>query len=161
MSINVIFLNSIFDGILIFFIPLRQFLFSKEKSLQSHLLYPALNLGFRKVTLDTHNVFLTWSYHVYYYPLLQKGVICTDNGLKDSDEELDNNQIEELDQPVDTADLPFQIDWNADLPLTVAVPKISLHSLILDFSAVSFLDISSMRGLKTVISSFLTETTNQ
>ncbi|XP_039705476.1 chloride anion exchanger isoform X2 [Pteropus medius] len=84
-----------------------------------------------------------------------KGVICTDNGLKDSDEELDNNQIEELDQPVDTADLPFQIDWNADLPLTVAVPKISLHSLILDFSAVSFLDISSMRGLKTILKEFI------
>lgn len=108
-----------------------------------------------------YNVFLTWSYHAYYYLLSQKGVICTNNGLKDFDEELDNNQIEELDQPVDTADLPFQIDWNADLPLGVVVPKISLHSLILDFSAVSFLDVSSMRGLKTVISSFLIETTNQ
>ncbi|XP_015982474.1 chloride anion exchanger [Rousettus aegyptiacus] len=84
-----------------------------------------------------------------------KGVICTNNGLKDFDEELDNNQIEELDQPVDTADLPFQIDWNADLPLGVVVPKISLHSLILDFSAVSFLDVSSMRGLKTILKEFI------
>ncbi|KAM8766036.1 chloride anion exchanger isoform 2-T2 [Rhynchonycteris naso] len=84
-----------------------------------------------------------------------KGFICTIDGLKDFDEELDNNQIEELDQPINTADLPFQIDWNADLPLNITVPKIELHSLILDFSAVSFLDVSSMRGLKTILQEFI------
>ncbi|XP_062051534.1 chloride anion exchanger [Lepus europaeus] len=85
-----------------------------------------------------------------------KGFICTADGVKDSDdEELDNNQIEELDQPIDTTDLPFQIDWNADLPLNITVPKISLHSLILDFSAVSFLDVSSMRGLKSLLKDFV------
>ncbi|XP_066128283.1 chloride anion exchanger isoform X1 [Saccopteryx bilineata] len=84
-----------------------------------------------------------------------KGFICTIAGLKDFDEELDNNQIEELDQPINTADLPFQIDWNADLPLNITVPKIELHSLILDFSAVSFLDVSSMRGLKTILQEFI------
>uniref|UniRef100_A0A8D2JSP1 Solute carrier family 26 member 3 n=1 Tax=Sciurus vulgaris TaxID=55149 RepID=A0A8D2JSP1_SCIVU len=84
-----------------------------------------------------------------------KGFICTADGLKDSDEELDNNRIEELDQPINTTDLPFQIDWNANLPLNIMVPKISLHSLILDFSAVSFLDVSSMRGLKTILQEFI------
>ncbi|KAM5190331.1 chloride anion exchanger [Callospermophilus lateralis] len=84
-----------------------------------------------------------------------KGFICTADGFKDSDEELDNNQMEELDQPINTTDLPFQIDWNADLPLNIMVPKISLHSLILDFSAVSFLDVSSMRGLKTILQDFI------
>ncbi|NP_001233591.1 chloride anion exchanger isoform X1 [Cavia porcellus] len=83
-----------------------------------------------------------------------KGYICTTDSFKDSDEELDNNQIEELDQPINTTDLPFQIDWNADLPFNIVVPKISLHSLILDFSAVSFLDVSSMRGLKTLLQEF-------
>ncbi|KAM5236153.1 chloride anion exchanger-like [Ctenodactylus gundi] len=87
--------------------------------------------------------------------LTPKGFICTDDGFKDLDEELDNNQIEELDQPINTADLPFQIDWNADLPLNIAVPKVSLHSLILDFSAVTFLDVSSMRGLKTILQEFV------
>lgn len=84
-----------------------------------------------------------------------KGFICTNDGFKDSDEELDNNQIEELDQPINTTDLPFQIDWNTDLPLSIEVPKINLHSLILDFSAVSFLDVSSMRGLKTILQEFI------
>lgn len=162
MSINVVFLNGIFEVLLKLHSP-GTVLFSKERSLQSHLLNPTLSLCFRKslVTFDTHNVFLSWNYHAYYCPLLQKGFICTIDGLKDSDEELDNNQIEELDQPINTTDLPFQIDWNANLPLNIVVPKIELHSLILDFSAVSFLDVSSMRGLKTVISFFLTETTNQ
>nr|XP_058930024.1 chloride anion exchanger [Kogia breviceps] len=84
-----------------------------------------------------------------------KGYICTVDGFKDSDEELDNDNIEELDQPINTTDLPFQIDWNTDLPLNIVVPKINLHSLILDFSAVSFLDISSMRGLKTILQEFI------
>ncbi|XP_054420570.1 chloride anion exchanger [Pteronotus mesoamericanus] len=84
-----------------------------------------------------------------------KGFICTVDGLKDSDEELDNNQIEELNQPINTTDLPFQIDWNANLPLNIVVPRIELHSLILDFSAVSFLDVSSMRGLKTILQEFI------
>ncbi|XP_069318046.1 chloride anion exchanger [Eulemur rufifrons] len=84
-----------------------------------------------------------------------KGVICTIDTIKDSDEELDNNHIEELDQPINTADLPFQIDWNGDLPVNINVPRISLHSLILDFSAVSFLDVSSMRGLKKILQEFI------
>uniref|UniRef100_A0A5G2QDT9 Solute carrier family 26 member 3 n=1 Tax=Sus scrofa TaxID=9823 RepID=A0A5G2QDT9_PIG len=84
-----------------------------------------------------------------------KGFICTVDCVKDSDEELDNDKIEELDQPINTTDLPFQIDWNADLPVNIVVPKISLHSLILDFSAVSFLDVSSMRGLKTILQEFI------
>lgn len=94
--------------------------------------------------------------HIYCL-LLQKGFIYTSDGFKDSNDEMDNNEIEELDQPINTTDLPFQIDWNTDFPLNISVPKISLHSLILDFSAVSFLDISSMRGLKTVITFFLNE----
>lgn len=70
--------------------------------------------------------------------------------MSDSDEELDNNRIEELDQPADTKDLPIQIDWNSDLPINITVPRIDIHSLILDFSAVSFLDVSAMRVLKEV-----------
>lgn len=95
-------------------------------------------------------LYFSWSDLLCFLFLLQKGFVCTIDSFKDSDEELDNNQIEELDQPINTTDLPFQIDWNTDLPLNIEVPKINMHSLILDFSAVSFLDISSMRGLKTV-----------
>lgn len=55
-----------------------------------------------------------------------------------------------MDLPTDLKDLPFQVDWNAKLPANISVPKVDVHSLILDFSAVSFLDISALKGLKMV-----------
>uniref|UniRef100_A0A8C8SLI6 Solute carrier family 26 member 3 n=1 Tax=Pelusios castaneus TaxID=367368 RepID=A0A8C8SLI6_9SAUR len=84
-----------------------------------------------------------------------KCFICTVNGLNDSEEELDNNSIEELDQPTNMADLPFQIDWNTDLPPNITVPRIDIHSLILDFSAVSFFDVSALRVLKEILKEFV------
>lgn len=58
--------------------------------------------------------------------------------------------MEELDLPTDFKDLPVRVDWNADLPANIVVPRVDVHSLILDFAAVSFLDISALKGLKTV-----------
>lgn len=64
----------------------------------------------------------------------------------------DNSKVnlDEVDLPTDLKDLPFHINWNADLPSEIRVPKVDLHSMILDFSAVSFVDISGMKGLKMV-----------
>lgn len=62
----------------------------------------------------------------------------------------DEGNMEELDMPIDFKDLPVRVDWNADLPANISVPKLDIHSLILDFAAVSFLDISALKGLKTV-----------
>ncbi|XP_029471569.1 chloride anion exchanger isoform X1 [Rhinatrema bivittatum] len=84
-----------------------------------------------------------------------KGMICTYYDYKDSEEELDNNEIEELDKPTDTADLPIQIDWNSDLPNNIQVPKIDIHSIILDFGAVSFLDMSAMKSFKAILKEFI------
>lgn len=79
---------------------------------------------------------------------LQKGFQNTSRGpIKESEDESDN---EELDQPTDFNDLPARIDWNAMLPANITVPRVDLHSLVLDFAAVSFLDISGLSGLKTV-----------
>ncbi|XP_015746211.1 chloride anion exchanger [Python bivittatus] len=74
-----------------------------------------------------------------------KGFLCTITSVTDSDEELDNNRVEELNQPINTKDLPIRIDWNSSLPPNISVPRIDIHSIILDFSAVSFLDVSAMR----------------
>ncbi|KAK1906838.1 Chloride anion exchanger [Dissostichus eleginoides] len=68
--------------------------------------------------------------------------------LKESEDE---SNMEELDLPTDFKDLPARIDWNADLPANISVPRVDLHSLILDFAAVSFLDISALKGLKTAL----------
>lgn len=58
--------------------------------------------------------------------------------------------MEELDQPTDFKDFPARIDWNAELPANIAVPRVEIHSLVLDFAAVSFLDISGLKGLRAV-----------
>ncbi|XP_034019651.1 chloride anion exchanger-like [Thalassophryne amazonica] len=88
---------------------------------------------------------------------LKKGDLqWTSNGFLNTScgpfkESEDEKNIEELDQPTDFKDLPVRIDWNAKLPANISVPRVDLHSLILDFSAVSFLDISGLKGLKTVL----------
>ncbi|XP_068787239.1 chloride anion exchanger [Struthio camelus] len=84
-----------------------------------------------------------------------KGLICMANHTQESDEELDNNRIEELDQPTDLTDLPVRIDWNADLPPNISVPRVDIHSVVLDFSAVSFLDVSAMRILQKTLKEFV------
>ncbi|XP_033889498.1 chloride anion exchanger-like [Acipenser ruthenus] len=78
--------------------------------------------------------------------ITSKGFFCVGPGAGDVSE--DEGNIEELDQPINFEDLPVQINWNAELPATIQVPKIDLHSIILDFGAVSFVDISALKGLK-------------
>uniref|UniRef100_A0A8C2A701 Solute carrier family 26 member 3 n=1 Tax=Cyprinus carpio TaxID=7962 RepID=A0A8C2A701_CYPCA len=62
----------------------------------------------------------------------------------------DNNSMEGLDQPIDFSGIPIQVNWNTELPANISVPPVNIHSLVLDFSAVSFLDISALKGLKTL-----------
>ncbi|XP_055016010.1 chloride anion exchanger-like [Boleophthalmus pectinirostris] len=59
------------------------------------------------------------------------------------------DSVEELDLPTDLKDLPIQVDWRGELPVNVNVPPVDLHSLVLDFATVSFLDVSALKGLKT------------
>uniref|UniRef100_A0A8C3BBL3 Solute carrier family 26 member 3 n=1 Tax=Cairina moschata TaxID=8855 RepID=A0A8C3BBL3_CAIMO len=84
-----------------------------------------------------------------------KGLICMANQMHESDEELDNNRIEELDQPTSMTDLPIQINWSSDLPPGITVPQVNIHSIVLDFSAVSFLDFSAMRVLQKTLKEFI------
>ncbi|KAM3833265.1 chloride anion exchanger [Vipera latastei] len=84
-----------------------------------------------------------------------KGFLCTVTNATDSDEELDNNRVEELNQPINMKDFPVQINWNASLPPNISVPRIDIHSVILDFSAVSFLDVSAMRIIGETLREFI------
>lgn len=78
-----------------------------------------------------------------------KGFLNTSCGpIKDSEDE---SNMEGLDQPTDFKDLPVRINWNAELPANISVPRVDVHSLVLDFAAVSFLDISALKGLKTLL----------
>uniref|UniRef100_A0A8C4ZHE0 Solute carrier family 26 member 3 n=1 Tax=Gadus morhua TaxID=8049 RepID=A0A8C4ZHE0_GADMO len=59
------------------------------------------------------------------------------------------------DMHADEPEQPMQIDWKGNLPSNVSVPRVDLHSLILDFSAVTFLDIAGITGLKMVVKEFI------
>uniref|UniRef100_A0A8C8GL90 STAS domain-containing protein n=1 Tax=Oncorhynchus tshawytscha TaxID=74940 RepID=A0A8C8GL90_ONCTS len=78
--------------------------------------------------------------------LLKKGELS--GPIEESEDE---SNMEELDQPSDFKDLPVQVNWNSELPANIQVPRVDVHSLILDFSAVSFLDISALKGLKAAL----------
>ncbi|KAL0962856.1 hypothetical protein UPYG_G00346390 [Umbra pygmaea] len=85
--------------------------------------------------------------------MTSKGLLLTSSGPID-DSENDSN-MEDLDKPIDFKDLPLEVNWNLELPGNIQVPRVEIHSLILDFSAVSFLDISALKGLKAAIKEFI------
>uniref|UniRef100_A0A4W5KF72 Solute carrier family 26 member 3 n=1 Tax=Hucho hucho TaxID=62062 RepID=A0A4W5KF72_9TELE len=78
--------------------------------------------------------------------MTSKGLLLTSSGPIEESE--DESNMEDLDQPTDFKELPVQVNWNSELPANIQVPRVDVHSLILDFSAVSFLDISALKGLK-------------
>ncbi|XP_067111103.1 chloride anion exchanger-like [Osmerus mordax] len=87
-------------------------------------------------------------------------LLITDRGLEPTAywttaESEDDSNMEDLDLPTDFKDLPIQVNWNSELPANICVPRVDIHSLVLDFSAVSFLDISALKGLKAILKDFL------
>uniref|UniRef100_A0A8C1WLD5 Solute carrier family 26 member 3, tandem duplicate 2 n=1 Tax=Cyprinus carpio TaxID=7962 RepID=A0A8C1WLD5_CYPCA len=84
--------------------------------------------------------------------LLKKGelILTSATCSMPIEESEDESNMEDLDKPTDYSDLPIQVNWSADLPANIRVPPVNIHSLILDFSAVSFLDISALKGLKAI-----------
>lgn len=57
-----------------------------------------------------------------------------------------HKESEDLDGLSDVSVIPSQLK----IPGNISVPRVDLHSLILDFSTVSFVDISGVKGLKMV-----------
>ncbi|XP_041113574.1 pendrin-like [Polyodon spathula] len=76
-----------------------------------------------------------------------------DNKAFESDPEQEPEEAEDVEVP--TKEMEIQVDWNSDLPLKVIVPKVTIHSLIIDFGAVSFLDVVSVKGLKLIVKEFM------
>ncbi|XP_072509151.1 pendrin [Notamacropus eugenii] len=75
---------------------------------------------------------------------------CATNQGFEPDE--DAEDPEDLNIP--TKEIEIQVDWNSELPVKVSVPKVPIHSLILDFGAVSFLDIVAVRSLRVIVKEF-------
>ncbi|MCJ8743349.1 hypothetical protein PDJAM_G00093070 [Pangasius djambal] len=74
--------------------------------------------------------------------------------------ERDTEQVEGEPQEVEDGartdvDVEAQVDWTSALPVNVTVPKVNIHSLVMDFTAVSFLDVMAAKSLKLVIKEFI------
>ncbi|KAM8974576.1 pendrin [Pelodytes ibericus] len=76
-----------------------------------------------------------------------------DNEAFDSDEDPEDPEGAENPE-VQNKVVEIQVDWNSELPVKVAVPKVSIHSLILDFGQVSFVDVVAVRSLKVMYKEF-------
>ncbi|XP_056093272.1 solute carrier family 26 member 3 [Rhinichthys klamathensis goyatoka] len=92
--------------------------------------------------------------------MLRNGELeVSDRGLKVRQPSIttseDDSNMESLDQPTDFSGLPVQVNWNTELPANISVPPVNMHSLVLDFSAVSFLDISALKSLKMMLKEFI------
>uniref|UniRef100_A0A672G177 Solute carrier family 26 member 3, tandem duplicate 2 n=1 Tax=Salarias fasciatus TaxID=181472 RepID=A0A672G177_SALFA len=137
------------DGVLIFRIPSPIFFanadFFRNKLIEALGFSPLRVLRKRNKALRTIRKLhrrgeLQWT---------SKGLLSTTyTPIQDSKDERD---IEALDLPTDFQDLPGRIDWDGQLPANIVVPRVDIHSLILDFAAVSFMDISALKGLKTLL----------
>lgn len=53
------------------------------------------------------------------------------------------------------SEVKVQVDWRSELPVSVSVPRVHIHSLVVDFSSVSFLDVVAAKSLKLVVKEFI------
>uniref|UniRef100_A0A8C7DBS4 Solute carrier family 26 member 4 n=1 Tax=Oncorhynchus kisutch TaxID=8019 RepID=A0A8C7DBS4_ONCKI len=74
--------------------------------------------------------------------------LIIDNIRLEQDSGRESGQVEDGDWPV--PEVEVRVDWALELPVRVSVPKVQIHSLVLDFSAVSFLDVVAVKSLRLV-----------
>ncbi|XP_068128786.1 pendrin [Hyperolius riggenbachi] len=98
------------------------------------------------------------------HKLIKKGQLsATKNGVL-SEPGIHNEAFEPDDEPeepeaeqneeVQVREVEIKVDWNSDLPIKVNIPKVSNHSLILDFGQVTFVDVVAVRSLKVIYKEF-------
>ncbi|XP_053918715.1 pendrin isoform X2 [Cuculus canorus] len=83
-----------------------------------------------------------------------KNGIISEPGINNEAFETDEEPEDNEDLQVPTKEVEIQVDWNSELPVKVNIPRVPIHSLILDFGAVTFLDIVAVRSIKTIIKEF-------
>ncbi|KAM3913314.1 pendrin-like [Leptodactylus fuscus] len=95
--------------------------------------------------------------------LIKKGELkTTKNGII-SPAGIDNLGYESVDEPEDpeapdndvqTREVEIQVDWSSELPVKVSVPQVSIHSIVFDFSQITFLDVVAVKVLKLICKEF-------
>ncbi|XDV25096.1 hypothetical protein PO909_029071 [Leuciscus waleckii] len=98
------------------------------------------------------------------HKLIKKGKLqATENGLVPvaslgvENKAFENQQGPELEKGASQPDseVKVQVDWRSELPVGVSVPRVHIHSLVVDFSAISFLDVVAAKSLKLVVKEFI------
>lgn len=89
-------------------------------------------------------------------PLEEQGVINEGFENERDPEQVEGEPQQEVkDGARSDVDVEVQVDWRAELPFDITVPKVNIHSLVMDFCAVSFLDVMSVKSLRLIIKEFL------
>uniref|UniRef100_A0ABI7X7K0 STAS domain-containing protein n=1 Tax=Felis catus TaxID=9685 RepID=A0ABI7X7K0_FELCA len=83
-----------------------------------------------------------------------KNGIIRDAGSSNDAFEPDEDVEDPEDLDIPTKEIEIQVDWNSELPVKVNVPKVPIHSLVLDCGAVSFLDVVGVRSLRMIVKEF-------
>nr|XP_033814977.1 pendrin [Geotrypetes seraphini]XP_033814978.1 pendrin [Geotrypetes seraphini] len=83
-----------------------------------------------------------------------KNGIISDSGAINEGFEPDEDPEEPEDLGVQSKEVEIQVDWNSELPIKVSIPKVSIHSVIFDFGAVTFLDVVAVRSIKVIVKEF-------
>ncbi|NP_001089015.1 solute carrier family 26 member 4 gene 1 L homeolog [Xenopus laevis] len=81
-----------------------------------------------------------------------KNGIITNTFTEDSESDEESQQFENPQNKKEETE--FQGDWNSDLPVLNSVPKVFIHSIILDFGHVNFLDVVAVTSLKLILKDF-------
>lgn len=81
----------------------------------------------------------------------QLGVINEGYENEQDPQQVEGKPQQEVENEARTdVDIEVQVDWTAALPVDVTVPKVDIHSLVMDFTAVSFIDVMAAKCLKLV-----------
>ncbi|TRY93129.1 hypothetical protein DNTS_016475, partial [Danionella cerebrum] len=68
-------------------------------------------------------------------------------GLENKAFETEQDAEPETEAPRTASEVKVHVDWMSELPVSVGVPRIHIRSLLLDFLAVSFLDVVAAKSL--------------
>ncbi|XP_044153693.1 pendrin-like [Bufo gargarizans] len=98
------------------------------------------------------------------HKLIKKGQLTTTKNGIITPVGIDNLGYDSQDDPEDpqgpendgiqTKEVEIQVDWNSELPVKVSVPKVTIHSVIFDFSQITFLDVVAVKVLKLIFKEF-------
>ncbi|KAM9325080.1 pendrin-like [Gastrophryne carolinensis] len=87
----------------------------------------------------------------------KNGVVSSvgiDNIGYETEEDPEDAEGAGTDDGIQSKEVEIQVDWNAELPVKVSVPKVSIHTVILDFSQITFLDVVAVKVLKLIFKEF-------